>query len=63
MIQGELAVAVGISQNYLSGIEDWPRKGPAELQEKVRLARWVCPWTFWSINVAATPADPAVAPA
>ena len=34
MIQGELAVAVGISQNYLSGIETGRRKGPAELQKK-----------------------------
>jgi DNA-binding XRE family transcriptional regulator len=34
MIQGELAVAVGISQNYLSEIENRRRKGPAELQKK-----------------------------
>jgi DNA-binding XRE family transcriptional regulator len=34
MIQGELAVAAGISQNYLSGIETGRRKGPAELQKK-----------------------------
>jgi DNA-binding XRE family transcriptional regulator len=34
MIQGELAVAVGISQNYLSGIETGRRKGPVELQKK-----------------------------
>src|SRR6266436_2030875 len=34
MVQGELAVAVGISQNYLSGIETGRRKGPAELQKK-----------------------------
>jgi ribosome-binding protein aMBF1 (putative translation factor) len=34
MIQGELAAAVGISQNYLSGIETGRRKGPAELQKK-----------------------------
>jgi DNA-binding XRE family transcriptional regulator len=34
MIQGELAVAVGISQNYLSEIESGKRKGPAELQRK-----------------------------
>jgi ribosome-binding protein aMBF1 (putative translation factor) len=34
MIQGELATAVGISQNYLSGIENGRRKGPAELQKK-----------------------------
>jgi DNA-binding XRE family transcriptional regulator len=34
MIQGELAVAVGISQNYLSEIETGRRKGPAELQKK-----------------------------
>src|SRR3954468_5539600 len=34
MIQGELAVAVGISQNYLSGIENGRRKGPAQLQKK-----------------------------
>jgi DNA-binding XRE family transcriptional regulator len=34
MIQGELAVAVGISQNYLSEIENGRRKGPAELQKK-----------------------------
>lgn len=33
-IQGELAVAVGISQNYLSEIENGRRKGPAELQKK-----------------------------
>src|SRR5260370_5954980 len=34
MIQGELAIAVGISQNYLSEIENGRRKGPAELQKK-----------------------------
>lgn len=34
MIQGELAVAAGISQNYLSEIENGRRKGPAELQKK-----------------------------
>jgi DNA-binding XRE family transcriptional regulator len=34
MIQGELATAVGISQNYLSEIETGRRKGPAELQKK-----------------------------
>jgi DNA-binding XRE family transcriptional regulator len=34
MIQGELAVAVGISQNYLSEIENGRRKGPAQLQKK-----------------------------
>lgn len=37
MTQGELAAAVGISQNYLSEIETGRRKGPAELQK--RLAR------------------------
>ncbi|HEY7843032.1 MAG TPA: helix-turn-helix transcriptional regulator [Bradyrhizobium sp.] len=34
MIQGELAVAVGISQNYLSEIETGRRKGPVALQKK-----------------------------
>ena len=34
MIQGELALAVGISQNYLSEIENGRRKGPARLQKK-----------------------------
>jgi DNA-binding XRE family transcriptional regulator len=34
MIQAELAVAVDISQNYLSEIETGRRKGPAELQKK-----------------------------
>jgi DNA-binding XRE family transcriptional regulator len=34
MIQGELAVAAGISQNYLSEIETGRRKGPAGLQRK-----------------------------
>ncbi|MDD1536233.1 MULTISPECIES: helix-turn-helix transcriptional regulator [unclassified Bradyrhizobium] len=34
MIQGELAIAAGISQNYLSEIENGRRKGPAELQKK-----------------------------
>src|SRR5271169_2245125 len=34
LIQGELAVAVGISQNYLSEIETGRRKGPADLQKK-----------------------------
>lgn len=34
MKQGELAVAAGISQNYLSEIENGRRKGPAELQKK-----------------------------
>jgi DNA-binding XRE family transcriptional regulator len=35
MIQVELAVAVGISQNYLSEIETGRRKGPADLQKKL----------------------------
>ena len=35
LIQGELAAAVGISQNYLSEIETGRRKGPAELQKKL----------------------------
>src|SRR6267142_6519676 len=34
MIQGELAVAGGIRQNYLSEIENGRRQGPAELQKK-----------------------------
>src|ERR1700676_782355 len=34
MIQGELAAAVGISQNYSSEIEAGRRKGPAGLQKK-----------------------------
>jgi DNA-binding XRE family transcriptional regulator len=34
MTQGELAVAVGISQSYLSEIETGRRKGPAGLQKK-----------------------------
>ena len=38
MVQGELAVAVGISQNYLSEIETGRRKGPAELQKKLARA-------------------------
>src|SRR6476660_5771944 len=41
MIQGELAVAVGISQNYLSEIETGRRKGPAELQKKFARAMGV----------------------
>jgi DNA-binding XRE family transcriptional regulator len=36
--QGELAVGVGISQNYLSEIETGRRKGPAELQKKLARA-------------------------
>src|SRR3954471_22117552 len=38
MIQGELALAVGISQNYLSEIENGRRKGPAQLQKKLARA-------------------------
>jgi DNA-binding XRE family transcriptional regulator len=38
MIQGGLAAAVGISQNYLSEIETGRRKGPAELQKKIARA-------------------------
>jgi DNA-binding XRE family transcriptional regulator len=38
MIQGELAVAAGISQNYMSEIENGRRKGPAELQKKLARA-------------------------
>jgi DNA-binding XRE family transcriptional regulator len=38
MIQGELAVAVGISPNYLSEIETGRRKGPAGLQKKLARA-------------------------
>jgi DNA-binding XRE family transcriptional regulator len=36
--QGDLAAAVGISQNYLSEIETGRRKGPAELQKKLARA-------------------------
>jgi DNA-binding XRE family transcriptional regulator len=38
MLQGELAVAVGISQNYLSEVETGRRKGPADLQKKLARA-------------------------
>lgn len=38
MIQGELAIGVGISQNYLSEIETGRRKGPAVLQKKLARA-------------------------
>jgi DNA-binding XRE family transcriptional regulator len=34
MIQAELAISVGISQNYLSEIETGRRKGPAGLRKK-----------------------------
>ncbi len=37
-LQSELAVAVGISPNYLSEIENGRRKGPAELQKKLAKA-------------------------
>jgi DNA-binding XRE family transcriptional regulator len=33
--QAELAVAVGISQNYLSDLETGNRKGPLELHQKI----------------------------
>ena len=36
MIQGELAVAVGISQNYLSEIETGRRKGTGRIAEEIR---------------------------
>jgi len=39
MIQGELAVMVGISQNYLSDLETGKRKGPAALMVKLARAR------------------------
>lgn len=38
MSQSELASTAGISQNYLSGIENGRRKGPAELQKKIARA-------------------------
>ena len=38
MVQGELAVAVGISQSYLSEIETGRRTGPAGLQKKIAKA-------------------------
>jgi transcriptional regulator with XRE-family HTH domain len=38
MIPGELAVAVGISQNYLCEIETGRRKGPPGLQKKFACA-------------------------
>ena len=38
MPQGELAVAVEISQSYLSEIESGRRKGPAALQKKLARA-------------------------
>ena len=34
MTQADFAASVGISQNYLSEIENGRRKGPAELQKK-----------------------------
>jgi ribosome-binding protein aMBF1 (putative translation factor) len=37
-LQSQLAVAVGISPNYLSEIENGRRKGPAELQKKLAKA-------------------------
>ena len=40
MIQGELAVAVGISQNYLSEIETGRRKGPCRIAEEIRPRAW-----------------------
>lgn len=38
MSQGELAVATGISPNYMSEIEAGKRKGPAGLQKKLARA-------------------------
>jgi DNA-binding XRE family transcriptional regulator len=35
MTQQELAVSVGITQNYLSGIETGKRKGPFDLHRKI----------------------------
>jgi len=59
MTQDELAVAVGITQGYLSDLEAGKRKGPVALHQKIARALGVPIDLLLSIAVSDQEADPA----
>jgi DNA-binding XRE family transcriptional regulator len=56
--QVELAVAVGITQNYLSDLETGKRKGPLELHQKIARFLGVPLDLLAPVSVSAEAADP-----
>jgi DNA-binding XRE family transcriptional regulator len=56
--QVELAVAVGITQNYLSDLETGKRKGPLELHQKIARFLGVPLDLLAPVSVSAEDADP-----
>src|SRR6202043_943944 len=57
--QAELAVTVGIAQNYLSDLETGNRKGPLELHQKIAGSLGIPLDLLTSIAVSGQEADPA----
>lgn len=57
-IQGELVVAVGITQGYLSDLENGKRKGPLALHQKIARALAVPLELLLPITVSDEEADP-----
>ena len=56
--QAELAVAVGITQNYLSDLETGKRKGPLELHQKIARFLGIPLDLLVPVTVSAEEADP-----
>jgi DNA-binding XRE family transcriptional regulator len=56
--QAELAVAVGITQNYLSDLETGKRKGPLELHQKIARFLGIPLDLLAPVSVSAEDADP-----
>ena len=56
--QAELAVAVGITQNYLSDLETGKRKGPLELHQKIARFLGIPLDLLVPVSVSAEEADP-----
>jgi DNA-binding XRE family transcriptional regulator len=56
--QVELAVAVGITQNYLSDLETGKRKGPLELHQKIARSLGLPLDLLAPVSVSAEDADP-----
>jgi DNA-binding XRE family transcriptional regulator len=56
--QVELAVAVGITQNYLSDLETGKRKGPLELHQKIARFLGIPLDLLAPVSVSAEDADP-----
>ena len=56
--QAELAVAVGITQNYLSDLETGKRKGPLELHQKIARFLGIPLDLLAPVSVSAENADP-----